>query len=66
MTSRSLFLDSIKKEKQRLSRMTKKVDDLDYIQTLTYRIELINLLIVSLQGFKSRNSLKNLKHRAKF
>jgi hypothetical protein len=64
---RNRFLDELKKEKQSLQRKEKKVfEDIEYSQTLNYRIELINLLIVSFQGIKNKNSLKNLNHKPRF
>lgn len=64
---RNRFLDELKKEKQSLQRKEKKVfEDVEYSQTLNYRIELINLLIVSFQGIRNKNSVKNLKHKPRF
>ncbi len=63
-----LFLEALKKERQSLKRKIKVVAELDLslTETFTYRLELINILIVSMQGFKSAKSLKNLKHRPQF
>jgi hypothetical protein len=64
MTKESIEI--LKKERAKLHRTLKHEYDMKRIETIWYRMELINLLIVSYQGLRHPNSVKNLKHRARF
>ena len=50
---------------QRRQNMAKETD-FEYSDTLTYRIELINILLAEFGQFQHPKSLKNLLHRPKF
>jgi hypothetical protein len=62
------FVETLKKKKRELHRLYEesREDDLKTAETLLYRIELLNILIAEFQGFYHINSIRNLKHRAKF
>lgn len=65
---RNSFLEVLKRKKQDLQRQQKLMmeTDLERSETLLYRIELLNLLITEFQGLYHINSIRNLKHRARF
>jgi len=58
----------LKKHKQYFQRRQHLVKETDskYSDLLTYRIELINILLAEFGEFKNPKSLKNLLHKPKF
>ncbi len=68
MMSTSEFLYQLRRKKISMQYLQKKVQETDIplSERLTYRIELINLLIAEFGDFKHPKSLANLLHRNKF
>jgi hypothetical protein len=58
----------LKKKKQYLQRRHHlvKETDIPFSELLTYRIELINILLAEFGEFQNPVSLKNLRHKPKF
>ena len=68
MMSNSEFLYQIKRKRASLQRKLRIVQetDLNLSETLTRKIELINIVIAEFGDFKHPKSLANLLHRNKF